>query len=153
MKIYNIHSTQFLPISIKDAWDFFSSPRNLAKITPSKMNFEILSVTEDKRVYAGQMIQYKVTVLPGLRVKWLTEITHVSEHNHFIDEQRFGPYTMWHHQHFFKEVENGVEMTDHVTYALPLGFLGRLAHWLFVRKEIENIFEHRKETLNRLFQK
>lgn len=153
MKIYHLHATQFLPISLAEAWDFFSSPRNLQKITPSEMNFEILSITQDKKVYAGQLIEYNVSVLPFLRVRWVTEITQVSDLHYFIDEQRFGPYSLWHHQHHFQQVDGGVEMIDEVSYALPLGILGRMAHWFFVKREVKNIFDYRKKILDEFFKK
>src|SRR5690349_5123626 len=103
MKIYTIQRKQFFPISVQEAWDFFSSPRNLTKITPSNMNFKILHVSGGDKVYAGQIIRYKVRILPFYSTHWVTEITHVQEPYYFVDDQRFGPYTFWHHQHFFKE--------------------------------------------------
>jgi ligand-binding SRPBCC domain-containing protein len=151
MKIYSIRQTQFIPISLAEAWDFFSSPHNLARITPAKMKFVILSVSGGNRVYAGQIIRYTVRVLPFYTVHWMTEITHVQEPNFFADEQRFGPYALWHHQHFFKEVEGGIEMTDEVHYAIPLGILGRLAHTLFVGRELTAIFEYRFQAVAKYF--
>ena len=104
-------------------------------------------------MYAGQIITYILKPMFGIPVKWMTEITHVKDGEYFIDEQRFGPYSLWHHQHHFKEVASGVEMTDEVNYAIPLGLLGRFAHWLFVGKEVNTIFEHRKMTLDKYFKK
>lgn len=153
MKIYLLKRTQFLPISLPEAWEFFSTPKNLAKITPEHMGFQILYLSGGDKVYAGQIIQYKVSVLPGIKVNWVTEITHVQEPLHFIDEQRFGPYSLWHHQHHFKEVRGGVEMTDEVNYAIPFGYLGRLAHWIFVGREVNRIFEHRFKVLEKYFSK
>ncbi|HMP99992.1 MAG TPA: SRPBCC family protein [Cyclobacteriaceae bacterium] len=156
MKIYNLQRTQFLPLSIKEAWAFFSSPANLAKITPEHMGFKILHISEGpngKKMYQGQLIRYKVNVLPGIAVHWVTEITHVSEPNFFVDEQRFGPYSLWHHQHHFKVVEGGVEMRDEVNYAIPFGILGRLANWLFVERQVHAIFEHRFNILEERFSK
>ena len=153
MKIYNLTRGQLLPITIQEAWDFFSSPKNLAKITPSHMKFKILYISGGDKAYAGQIIRYKINVLPWLPMHWVTEITQVKEPSHFIDEQRFGPYALWHHQHHFKEVQGGVLMTDEVNYAIPLGFLGRLAHWLFVGKEVNAIFEHRFKALEDYFKK
>ena len=115
------------------------------------MGFQILYISCAYRAYAGQIIQYKVSVLPGIKVNWVTEITHVQEPLHFIDEQRFGPYSLWHHQHHFKEVRGGVEMTDEVNYAIPFGYLGRLAHWIFVGREVNRIFEHRFKVLEKYF--
>ncbi|MBL7859751.1 MAG: SRPBCC family protein [Cyclobacteriaceae bacterium] len=153
MKIYTLQRTQFLPISMAEAWDFFSTPRNLSKITPEHMGFNILYVSGGEKTYAGQIIRYHVQILPGIKVHWVTEITHVQEPEYFVDEQRFGPYALWHHQHRFKAVAGGVEMTDEVNYAIPVGFLGRLAHWLFVGREVNRIFEHRFTVLERYFKK
>ncbi len=153
MKIYTLIRTQFLPISMAEAWDFFSTPRNLSKITPEHMGFKILYVSGGEKTYAGQIIRYHVQILPGIKVHWVTEISHVQEPEYFVDEQRFGPYTLWHHQHRFKAVAGGVEMTDEVNYAIPLGPLGRLAHWLFVGREVNRIFEHRFTVLEGYFNK
>ena len=151
MKIYTIQQKQFLPISIQEAWDFFSSPENLAKITPAKMNFRIIHNSGSGKIYAGQIIRYKVQVLPFYSVNWMTEITHVHAPFYFVDDQRFGPYALWHHQHHFKEVPGGVEMTDEVNYAIPMGPLGRLAHFIFVGREVNRIFEHRFKVLEAYF--
>jgi ligand-binding SRPBCC domain-containing protein len=153
MKIYNLRKEQFLPISLQQAWAFFSSPKNLAKITPEHMNFKILYQSGGDKAYAGQIIRYQINVLPFIPVHWVTEITQVKEPFHFIDEQRFGPYALWHHQHHFEEVKGGVLMTDEVNYAIPFGILGRFAHWLFVAKEVNRIFEHRFRTLADFFSK
>jgi len=153
MKIYTIKKTQFLPISLPEAWDFFSSPRNLSKITPEHMGFKILYVSGGEKMYNGQIIRYKVNVLPFIAVHWVTEITHVQEPQYFVDEQRFGPYALWHHQHHFKEVPGGVEMTDEVNYAIPMGILGRFAHWIFVGREVNGIFNHRFSVLEKYFTK
>jgi ligand-binding SRPBCC domain-containing protein len=153
MKIYNLSRTQFLPITLPQAWDFFSTPNNLEKITPAKMGFVILYKSGGDKMYPGQLIRYTVNVLPFASVHWVTEITHVQEPNYFVDEQRFGPYALWHHQHHFKAVEGGVLMTDEVNYAIPLGILGRLAHWIFVGKEVNTIFEHRFKVLEHYFRK
>lgn len=117
------------------------------------MGFEILYISGGEKAYAGQIIRYNVSVLPGVKLHWVTEITQVKEPLHFIDEQRFGPYTLWHHQHHFKEVEGGVEMTDEVNYAIGYGLIGRLAHWLFVGKEVNRIFDHRYQVLERYFKR
>lgn len=152
MNFYSIKSTQHLPISLEQAWDFFSSPNNLAKITPPDMGFVITSDRKDgEKMYAGQIITYIIKPILGIPVKWMTEITHVKEGEYFIDEQRFGPYKLWHHRHSFKKTATGVEMHDEVNYVLPMGILGTIAHELFVRKRIEYIFEYRTEILNKLF--
>lgn len=150
MKIYRLHTRQKLPISMEEAWNFFSDPANLKVITPDHMGFEILSGA-DRKMYPGQIIQYMVKPFPWMSTKWVTEITHVREGSYFVDEQRFGPYSLWHHKHFFTAVEGGVEMEDIVDYKLPLGFLGRIMHVLVVRKQLRNIFEYREDKLNSLF--
>ena len=151
MKIYQLKTSQKLPISLDNAWDFFSNPENLSKITPNWLNFEITSDLNGK-MYAGLIITYKVRPMFNIPQTWVTEITHVNEPNYFVDEQRFGPYKMWHHEHKFEEIpDGGVEMTDIVSYALPFGFLGRIANALFVRKKIESIFKYREEVLSKMF--
>jgi len=150
MKIYRLETVQNLPISQKEAWDFLSNPKNLKTITPDYMGFEILSGAADQ-MYAGQIIQYIVTPVFGIPTKWVTEITHVQEGAYFVDEQRFGPYDLWHHKHFINPIKNGVEMIDIVDYKLPLGFLGRIAHPLLVAPKLNEIFEYRKNALTALF--
>ncbi len=115
------------------------------------MQFQILHISGGDKAYAGQIIRYKVGILPGVRLHWVTEITHVKAPEYFVDEQRFGPYALWHHQHHFKEVAGGVEMTDEVSYAIPLGWLGQLAHWIFVGREVNRIFDHRFAVLQKYF--
>ena len=151
MKVYTLTRKQFLPISIEQAWNFFSVPENLARITPEYMRFQILHVSGGPSIYAGQVIHYKLFALPLLPVSWMTEITHVQKPDYFIDEQRSGPYALWHHQHHFKAVAGGVEMTDEVNYALPLGILGRIAHWLFVQRQLNAIFDYRISRLRTIF--
>lgn len=151
MKIYNLKRVQTLPISLQEAWEFFSAPRNLSKITPAHMGFTILYVSGGEKTYPGQIIRYKVQVIPGIKMDWVTEITHVHEPRFFVDEQRFGPYALWHHQHHFKEVPGGVEMTDEVNYAIPFGVLGRIANFIFVGKEVNRIFDYRFKILEEYF--
>ncbi len=148
--IYTLEVSQYLGISLAEAWDFFSSPGNLSKITPEHMGFQITSGVPTK-MYPGQIITYKVAPFPGFKTNWVTEITHVSEGHFFVDEQRFGPYRMWHHEHRFEETRGGVLMTDRVSYKLPLGILGRLAHVLFVKNQLKQIFTYREMFLNQLF--
>ncbi len=136
-----------------EAWEFFSAPTNLARITPPHMKFEINYISGEEKMYAGQVIRYKLYPIPGIPVRWTTEITHVDQPNFFVDEQRFGPYALWHHQHFFKSVPGGVEMVDEVNYAIPFGLVGRLAQWLFVGKQVRNIFDYRFKVLEQLFGK
>lgn len=152
MKIYQINTKQKLPISVKEAWEFLSSPNNLAEITPKYMNFKILSGA-DKSIFAGQIIQYKVTPVLGITLKWVTEITHVKQNEYFVDEQRFGPYSLWHHKHFIKEIDGGIEMEDIVDYKIPFGFLGQIAHSLFIEKKLRQIFNYREKKLVKLFGK
>lgn len=140
--IYTLEVKQILNISLAEAWDFFSSPGNLAKITPPHMGFIITSGTPAK-MYPGQIISYKVAPFPGFKTNWVTEITHVSEGRFFVDEQRFGPYRMWHHEHRFEVQDNGVLMTDRVSYKLPFGIFGRIAHALFVKEQLIQIFSYR----------
>lgn len=135
------------------AWRFFSDPGNLGTITPPSMGFRMVYRSGGPEMYAGQLIGYKVTVLPGITVNWLTEITHVRSPYYFVDEQRVGPYSLWHHQHHFREVDEGVEMTDEVNYAIPYAFLGRLANEMFVRHQLMRIFNYRAQTLTKLFEK
>lgn len=152
MAIYTLKRKQFLPIPLDQAWDFFSAPENLKKITPEYMAFDIKSDPEFLTgIYAGQVIVYTVRPLFNVPLLWMTEITQVQKGDFFIDEQRFGPYTLWHHQHHFKAVPGGVEMTDLVHYRLPLGFLGTIAHALFVRRQLEGIFDYRRVQLEHFF--
>lgn len=111
------------------------------------MNFEILSQTGGDRMHEGQVITYKITVLPLVRMKWITVITSVIESSRFTDVQRQGPYSLWEHTHSFRRTNPGVEMTDEIHYALPFGILGRLAHWLFVRRAVNRIFDYRFRVL------
>lgn len=150
MKIYTLHTKQNLPITIEEAWDFLSDPRNLKTITPDYMGFEILSGA-DRACYAGQIIQYIVTPVLGIKTKWVTEITHVREGSYFVDEQRFGPYALWHHKHFIKEIPGGIEMEDIIDYKVPMGWLGQLVHPILVKPKLEEIFAYRKEKLEELY--
>ena len=147
--MYQLKSTQKLATDMETAWEFLSNPENLAEITPD-MGFKILSGA-DKAMVPGQIIQYKVSPFPGIRTTWVTEITHVKDKNYFVDEQRFGPYRFWHHKHFIKESEDGVVMEDIVDYKIPLGILGRFAHFLFIKKKLYSVFEYRKNKLAALF--
>ncbi|HER39790.1 MAG TPA: cell division inhibitor [Salinimicrobium catena] len=150
MKIYTLKTVQNLPVSLEEAWDFFSSPHNLKTITPDYMGFDIIS-GGDRKMFSGQIIQYIVTPVAGIKTKWVTEITHVKEKEFFVDEQRFGPYALWHHKHFFKEIPGGVEMEDIVDYKLPFGFMGRIVHPWLVGPKLKEIFDFRREKLKELF--
>lgn len=150
MKIYTLHKKQRLPISVQQAWDFLSNPKNLKTITPDYMGFNILSGA-DRPMFTGQIIQYIVTPVLGIKTKWVTEISHVVDKKYFVDEQRFGPYALWHHKHFIKEVDGGVEMEDIIDYKLPFGILGQLVHPILVKPKLEEIFNYRSKKLEELF--
>ncbi|MGR3810676.1 SRPBCC family protein [Jiulongibacter sp. NS-SX5] len=148
--IYTLEAESELPISLEQAWDYFSSPKNLAEITPPHMGFKITSKPFEK-AFSGQIISYNVGVLPGIRTNWVTEITHVEDQKFFVDEQRFGPYRMWHHEHHFEAKGSGVYMMDRVSFKIPLGFLGDIAYALFIKKQLKGIFEYREEKLKEVF--
>ncbi|WP_111684052.1 SRPBCC family protein [Winogradskyella tangerina] len=150
MKIYTLHKKQHLPISVDEAWEFLSNPRNLKVITPDYMSFDILSGA-DRPLYAGQVIQYKVTPLLGIKTKWVSEITHVEPKKYFVDVQLYGPYALWHHKHFINEIEGGVEMEDIIDYKVPLGILGQMVHPFLVKPKLEEIFNYRTKKLEELF--
>ncbi|MBK1882793.1 SRPBCC family protein [Luteolibacter pohnpeiensis] len=150
MKLYQLKQEQDLPMSMAEAWEFFSSPKNLEEITPGDVPFEIIS-GGDGKTFEGQIIAYKVGIAPGIRVGWVTEITSVDEGRSFIDEQRFGPYKFWHHRHTFEAIDGGVRMCDHVQYGLPLGWIGQVVHALFVGAKLRSIFAFRREILQQKF--
>jgi len=150
MAVKTLKSTQFLPISMEVAWNFFSSPRNLNEITPEDMTFNITSEIPEK-MYEGLIIIYKVAPMFNIPLTWVTEITHISENHYFIDEQRKGPYRLWHHEHHFETVEGGVQMTDILHYDVGKGPFGRIASWLLVDKRVKDIFEFREQKLRELF--
>ena len=150
MSFYSLKTEQNLPISLQEAWDFFSSPKNLSKITPKHIGF-IITNQPSETMFEGQIITYKVSPLLGVKINWMTEITTVKDNEYFIDEQRFGPYSLWHHRHHFYEIDGGIKMIDEVNYKLPFGFLGSVAHRLFVRKKLKSIFEYREKVLIEMF--
>ena len=150
-KVYSLKTVQHLPITLEQAWDFFSSPANLKEITPANLGFNIVSQHHGEKMYAGQLIEYTVKPVLGLPLYWMTEITHVEDKKYFVDEQRFGPYSMWHHQHHFKATANGVEMTDIVHYKLPFWFLGDIANMLFVNQQLKTIFDYRHKIVEKKF--
>jgi len=151
MKTYQLHRKQLLNISIEEAWSFFSSAKNLSKITPPEMKFKIISDLKDEQVYSGMEIDYIVRPVFGIPLRWKTLINQVDQPNYFTDRQLKGPYTLWEHTHHFKMTENGLLMTDDVKYQLPFYFLGEIAHTLFVKKKIEEIFDFRYQVLERMF--
>jgi ligand-binding SRPBCC domain-containing protein len=149
--VEELYFRQQLSISLREAWAFFSNPTNLQEITPKHMDFKVTSRHHGSEIYAGQIIRYTVKPILGIPLNWCTEITHVETNKYFIDEQRFGPYAFWHHQHHFKENEDGVLMEDILTYKVPLGFLGDLVNELMVKKEVNDIFNYRKRILSERF--
>jgi ligand-binding SRPBCC domain-containing protein len=153
MKTYRIRQQQLLPLPPEEAWYFFSNPDNLGHITPAKMKFRIVFNSAPGKMQEGQHIWYRIRLLPLLWVDWLTEIAEVRPFRSFIDVQKSGPYASWKHKHIFKAVSGGVEMTDEVEYAVPLGWLGTIAHRLFVGSELKSIFQHRRMVLEQKFAK
>jgi len=151
MKIYALERKVILGGDLEEVWDFFSTPLNLNEITPADMSFEILSDLEGKKMYPGMVIHYKVRPFLNIPLHWTTEITHCKEGEFFVDEQRFGPYAFWHHQHHFKQLDHGVEMTDIVNYAIGFGPIGRIANAIYVEKRLNEIFDFRNEVVKTLF--
>ncbi len=152
-KVYSIKTVQTIPVDIDAAWNFFSRPANLKDITPADLGFNIISKHHGEEMYAGQIIEYKVSPILGIPLYWMTEITHVEDKKYFVDEQRYGPYSMWHHQHHFKAVDGGVEMTDIVHYKLPLWFLGDIANTIMVKAQLRKIFSFRFDVVEKKFGK
>ncbi len=142
---------QFIPRSLEEVWDFFSRPENLNEMTPPSVSFEILSEIGGVRMYPGMIVRYRISPFGGIKMSWCTEITHVAEGSYFIDEQRFGPYAFWHHQHHFERQDEGVLMTDILHYKVPYGPLGTLVDRLVVEPKVEEIFAFRKTAVDRLF--
>lgn len=153
MSFYTLKRIQRLPISLDTAWSFFSSPKNLSQITPAYMKFKITSEFFSDKMYPGEIITYTVSPVANIPLNWMTEITHVKDGEYFIDEQRFGPYSLWHHQHHFKVIDGGIEMTDIVNYKIPFWIFGELAHSLFIKKQLQTIFSYRYKWLEDKFGK
>ena len=151
MSHFQLRKEQFLKTDIKTIWDFASSPANLKEITPDHMLFNITSEGLPEKMYPGMIITYEVSPLLGIKMNWVTEITQVKDEHFFIDEQRIGPYSMWHHQHFFEEKEGGVLMTDIITYQPPFGILGDIANFLFIKKQLRSIFDYRFKIMDQKF--
>lgn len=148
--MYQLKSKQLIKVDLTTCWNFFSSPKNLKVITPDYMGFDVKVELPDE-MYEGLMIEYTVKPLLGIPMNWVTEIKYVHDKKFFVDEQRSGPYKMWHHEHHFKEVAEGVEMTDIVSYKLPLGILGKIAHPLIVKKKLKEIFDYRSSKVDEIF--
>lgn len=153
MAYYQLIKKQNIPASIDEIWDFISSPSNLKEITPKHMGFEVTGNTGKGQMYPGMIITYKVSPLLGIKLNWVTEITHVKDKEYFVDEQRIGPYTMWHHEHKIEPIAGGIMMTDIVTYQPPMGILGAIANTLFIKKQLEEIFGYRTVALENIFGK
>ena len=154
MKTYRLEFTQKIPVDLDTAWDFFSSPLNLSEITPEDMTFDVTSpIQKDTKMYPGMIITYKVSPLLGIKLNWMTEITHVKDHEYFIDEQRFGPFAFWHHNHRFESVNGGVLMHDILHYAIGWGPVGLIANEIIVNKKINGIFNFRYKKVEDLFGK
>jgi ligand-binding SRPBCC domain-containing protein len=148
--IHCLHRTQIIPASLDHVWSFFADPKNLNMMTPPDMNFEIIS-GGNVCMYEGQIIEYRVEFVRGLRSLWLTEIAHVREGAYFVDEQRVGPYRFWYHEHLFEPQSDGVKMTDQVTYAVPFGLLGDLVNAIWVQHRLAYIFDYRHQKIIELF--
>ncbi|GAB5465844.1 MAG: SRPBCC family protein [Candidatus Kapaibacteriales bacterium] len=151
MGAHYLNARQNVPIDIDTAWKFLSDPRNLSTITPPDMGFQITSKDLPEKMYPGMVITYKVSPCPGFKTTWVTEITQVKEPEYFIDNQRTGPYQVWHHQHFLKEIPGGVQMDDKIHYVAPFAILGDIANALIIKSKLRKIFEYRKTALEKKF--
>jgi len=151
-KVHHLKSIQKLQSPLQETWDFFSNANNLLTITPPFLNLKVTNEVFGKKVYPGQIISYKVKPIAGIAVSWVTEITHLDPLKFFVDEQRKGPYKLWHHQHHFKSIDGGTEMTDLVHYAVPFGIVGEAFHSA-VKKKLREIFEYRYSKINERFGK
>ena len=149
MKVYKLKFKQVINSSLDDVFSFFSNPENLSKITPEKLGFNILTPTPIK-MKEGQLIDYSIKLL-GKKIRWRTMITEYIPKVKFVDQQLKGPYSMWHHTHEFRDIDGKVEMTDEIYYVMPFGILGRLVNFLFVSRDLNNIFKHRVEIINKIF--
>ena len=153
MPFYQFEQTQKIPASVDTVWDFISSPNNLKEITPSYLGFLVTSKSAENKMYPGMIITYKVSPLFGIKLSWMTEITQVKDKDYFVDEQRVGPYKLWHHQHKIVAIEGGVLMTDIVTYQPPFGFLGAIANTLIIKNKLKKIFDFRTVAVEKRFGK
>lgn len=151
MAVFQFYKEQKIPTGIDEIWDFISSPANLKKITPDYMGFDISSDYLPKEMYPGMMISYRVKPIFNIKMNWLTEITQMQEKVFFIDEQRLGPYRIWHHEHRISKIEGGVRMTDLITYKPPFGFIGNLVNGFMIEKKIKEIFKYREKALIEIF--
>jgi ligand-binding SRPBCC domain-containing protein len=152
-KVYKFKKVQIIPCSLQAAWEYFSNPANLQAITPANMGFKVISEHNSAEIYPGQLIEYTVRPVFGIPVYWMTEITHAEKGKFFVDEQRYGPYSLWHHQHHFKKVPGGVEMTDIVHYKIPFWIFGDLANVILVKSKLKEIFDYRFKKVGEIFAK
>lgn len=150
MKLYELEVTQKTAAPIHELWSFFSNANNLTKITPPSLGFQSHHLGKEE-VHSGMIITHRVSPFPGIRLQWITEISHVQAPFLFVDEQRFGPYRFWHHQHHFSEIPGGTLITDRIHYGLSFGWVGQLAHPLLVRPQLEKIFAYRKQAVIEIF--
>jgi ligand-binding SRPBCC domain-containing protein len=151
--LYTIEISQKIPATVEKVWEFISSPRNLKLITPDDLGFEVTTKDPAEKMYAGMLISYSVKPLFGIKMKWVTEISHIKEPEYFIDQQYSGPYKYWHHKHELKAIDGGVLMTDIINYKPPYGFLGAIANSLAIRKRLDEILKYRKAKLEEIFGK
>lgn len=151
--IYQFRTTQKIPASLDKVWEFISSPQNLKKITPEHMGFQITNEPIAEKMYAGMIIAYKVSPILGILMDWVTEITQVQDKEYFVDEQRVGPYTIWHHQHRLTPIEDGVLMEDIISYKPPFGILGTIANNILIKGQLKTIFDFRFTAVEKEFGK
>ncbi len=151
MGFYQLHKTQKIPAPVEKVWDFISSPANLKKITPAYMGFNIISKNLPEKMYPGMIISYKVSPVLGITTTWVTEITQVKELEYFVDEQRVGPYSMWHHEHRIEAIPGGVLMTDIVSYKPPFGVFGSIANEIMIKRKLKEIFDFRTKAVEEIF--
>ena len=148
--IHRLYREQIIPAPREKVWEYFCDPKNLNTITPPDMNFYILN-GGDVPMYEGQLIEYRVEFVRGIRSRWLTEISHIRECEYFVDEQRMGPYRFWYHEHAFEERSSGTLMKDQVTYAVPMGFLGDILDRIWIAERLNHIFDYRRKKIIQLF--
>lgn len=148
--LHQFQREQIIPGNPAGIWDFFATPHNLDALTPPELRFQIVSETAP-RMYAGQLIDYRISIFPGVWMRWLTEIRHVHEGRSFVDEQRHGPYKFWYHEHHFEPIAGGVKMTDRVTYDVGWGWPGALVERVWVRPKLQRIFNYRAQQVTARF--
>jgi len=152
MGFYQFKRKQYFNNTVDELWEFISNPNNLKKITPDYMGFDITSDNSTDKMYEGMMICYKVSPVLGIKTTWVTEITHIKDKEYFVDEQRVGPYNIWHHEHFLEATSQGTLMKDIISYAPPFGLLGNIANSLIIKQKLNEIFDYRTEALNQIFE-